>query len=244
MFLCEEPIEVPFETGFDTYCIDGQFSRTPIQGIEIKGKLILCSAQTKSPTPDFIDDAMTKLSPVLREFRYRNFMSAEFREDKLTDPCMRCPNPGIGAEMEMIDNLGEIMLAGADGKLVQPHFKYEFGVQAAIFHDGREDQWKQFRLDEGIRPWVKLMEFARVEERYQIIPRPPHGQKIGWLVGVGHTLEQMEQHLLLNAEALKAYPFDIKIDALAEALKQAKIAEKQGVEFTDQPIPEPQEITT
>lgn len=242
VFLAEEPIDTKFETGFDTSCIDGQFSQTPIQGIEIKGKLILCSAQTKSKTPDFIDEAMSALAPALRARRYRNFMSAEFRQDKLVDPCCRAPNPGIGCEMEMIRNIGEMILAGSRGELVEPDYEFEFGVQAAIFHDHPEELWKQFRLDPEVRRWVKLMEFCDVEGRCQIIPRPPHGQKIGWLVGVGNTIEEMAEHLMTNAKALKDYPFDIKLDALPTAIAQAKIAEEEGVEFTDQRIPEPEEI--
>jgi len=242
LFMVEEPIETKFETGFDTHSIDGQFSETPIQGIEIKGHLIFCSAQIKGRTPPFIDKAMRALGPWLERRRYRNFMSAEFREDMLVDPCCRCPNPGIGCEMEMISNLGEIVEAGARGELIEPDFEYEFGVQAAIFHDGSEDHWKQFRLEPEIRRWVKLMEFCQVGECYNIIPRPPHGKKIGWLVGVGNTIEEMTEHLQANAKALKNYPFDIKTDALWEALEQAKVAESEGIEFSDQPIPEPAEV--
>lgn len=240
VFLAEEPIETEFETGFDTHCIDGQFSETPIQGIEIKGQLILCSAQTRSKTPDFIDEAMRALAPTLKERRYRNFMSAEFREHFLVDPCCRCPNPGIGCEMEMISNLGKIILAGARGQMVQPEYEFEFGVQAAIHHSGDDKAWKQFRIDPEMRRWVKLMEFCQAGEPYNIIPRPPHGSKIGWVVGVGNTLEEMTKHLLKNCEALKELPFDIKTDALEKALEQAKIAEDEGVEFTDQKIPDPE----
>lgn len=242
VFLVEEPIEAPFETGFDTYCIDGRFPETPIQGIEVKGKLILCSAQIKSATPKYIDDAMTALSSILKERRYRNFISGEFREGILNDPCCRCPNPGIGVEMEMISNISEIIKAGANAELIEPEYEFEFGTQVAIFHDHHEEDWKQFRLPEELRRWVKLMEFACVDERWQIVPRPPHGQKVGWLLGVGNTIEKMAEHLHENAKALKNYPFDIKLDALEEAIKQAHEIEAEGHEFSDQPIPGPAEV--
>lgn len=242
LFLVEEPVESKFETGLDTYCVDGKFPKTPMQGIEVKGKLILCSAQTKSPTPKPLDGALSTLSPLLAEHRYRNFLSAEFRGDILTDLCARCPNPGIGVEMEMISNLGAIIEAGARGELIEPEFEFEFGIQTAIFHDHEEDLWKQFRLPEDIRSWVKLMEFCEVDGRYQIIPRRPFGQKIGWLVGVGDSIESASAHLQENAEALKDYPFDIKLDALPEAVKQAHEAEKAGMEFSGQPLPDPAEI--
>lgn len=242
LFLVEEPIETKFETGIDTYCVDGQFPKTPMQGIEVKGKLILCSAQTKSPTPAPLDKALSTISPVLNNFGYRNFLSAEFRGDILTDLCARCPNPGIGVEMEMISNLSPIIEAGARGELIQPQFEYEFGIQAAIFHDHDEELWKQFRLPNDLRRWVKLMEFCEIDGLYQIIPRRPYGQKIGWLLGVGNSIESASAHIYENAEALRDYPWDIELDALADAVHQAQEAEKAGFEFSDEPIPEPADV--
>lgn len=243
LFLVEEPIETPFETGIDTYCINGRFPRTPMQGIEVKGKLILSSAQVRSLTPAPMDEALSKLAPTLRERQYCNFLSAEFRGDILTDFCARAPNPGIGVEMEMISNLAEIMLAGAEGTLIEPEFEFEYGIQAAIFHDDDGDLWKQFKIPEETRRWVKLMEFCQKGDLYQIIPRVPYGNKIGWLLGVGSSIEEAAKHLYENAEALKEYPFEIKTDALEEAIKQAHEMKMIGFEFSDQPLPEPEQVT-
>lgn len=239
VFLLEQPIESSFETGIDTYCVDGQFPKTPMQGIEVKGKLILSSAQTKSNTPKPLDDALSMLSAELKRRKYRNFLSAEFRKNILTDFCARAPNPGIGVEMEMISNIGAIIYAGSKGELIEPEYEFEFGIQAAIFHDDDKEIWKQFRIAPELRRWVKLMEFCENDGKCQIIPRPPYGEKIGWLIGVGNSIEEASNHLQENAKALKEYPFDIKIDALEEAVKQAREMESEGMEFTDQPIPEP-----
>lgn len=242
LFLVEEPINTPFETGLDSYCIRGKVPKTPMQGIEVKGDLILCSAQTSSPTPRPLDEALDLLRPQLEERAYCNFLSAEFRGKILTDFCARAPNPGIGCEMEMISNLGEIIVAGVEGELVEPEFEAEFGIQAAVFHKHPADMWKQFRIPEELRRWLKLMEYCKVGDLYQIIPRPPHGEKIGWLVGTGDTIEEAAQHLQDNAKQLEGYPFEIKLEALEEALTQAHSMEEQGFEFTDQPIPEPSTI--
>jgi len=242
LFLVEEPIEVKFETGIDTYCVNGKFPKTPMQGIEVKGKLILSSAQTNSDTPKPLDEALSILAPELERRKYCNFISAEFRGDILTDLCARAPNPGIGVEMEMIRNIGEIVFRGAHGELVEPDYEYEFGIQAAIFHDDDQELPKQFRIPDDKRRWIKLMEFCKRDELYQIVPRPPFGQKIGWLLGVGNTIEEAANHLKENSEAFKDYPFDIKLDALADALKQAHEMEKDGFEFTDDKIPDPETL--
>lgn len=243
-FLVEEPIDTPFETGLDTYSVRGQFPKTPMQGIEIKGKLMLSSAQTDSDTPRPLDDALSLLSPVLRDRNVVNFLSAEFRGDILTDICMRAPNPGIGCEMEMIRNIGEIIYEASRGNLVEPDFEAEFGIQAAIFHDHDKELWKQFPIPEDLRRWVKLMEFCKTDGLYQIIPRPPHGEKIGWLVGIGDSIEAAAEHLMKNKERLKEYPFDIRTDCLTEAIEQAHAMKKQGFEFSGQPLPEPETVET
>lgn len=240
-FLVEQPIETPFETGIDTYSIDGQVPKTPLQGIEVKGQLILCSAQTNSPTPEPLDKALSTLAPILKAHQYRNFLSAEFRGDILTDICCRCPNPGIGAEMEMIENLPEIIFEGAGGKLIEPKFTAEFGIQAAVYHSHEKELCKQFKIPPELRQWFKLMEFCLVGDLYQIVPRPPHGEKIGWIVGIGDTIEGARDHLFENADKLKG-PFEIKLESLEEAVKQAHAMKEQGFPFTDQKLPEPEEM--
>jgi hypothetical protein len=241
-FIVEWPVESPWESGIDTYCVRGQFPKTPMQGIEVKGKLILSSAQLRGKTPARMDRDLALLAAELAKAGYCNFLSAEYRGDILTDFCARAPNPGIGVEMEMIRNLGEIIYHGAHGDLVEPDFEFEYGIQAAIFHDHDEALWKSFPLADDIRRWVKLMEFCRIDGLYQIIPRPPHGQKIGWLLGVGNSIEEAAAHLHRNAEALREYPFDIKVDALESAVAQAQEMEKEGLEFADQPVPVPETV--
>jgi hypothetical protein len=241
-FMIEQPIKSPWESGLDTYCVRGHVPKTPMQGIEVKCKLILSSAQIRGETPPRMDEDLSLLRPELERRDYCNFLSAEYRGDILTDFCARAPNPGIGVEMEMIRNLGEIIVEGAQGRLVEPEFEFEYGIQAAIWHDHPEAMWKQFRLPEQLRRWVKLMEFCEIDGLLQIIPRPPHGAKIGWLLGVGHSIEQASEHLYRNAEALKDYPFKIDTDQLPSAVAQALAMEKQGLEFSDKPIPQPEEI--
>lgn len=241
-FLIEEPIDTPFETGIDTYCVNGQYPKTPMQGIEIKGKLILSSAQTKSPTPKPLDDALSLLAPELKRRQYCNFLSAEFRGPILTDFCARAPNPGIGVEMEMIGNIGQIIADGVQGKLTEPDFEFEYGIQAAVFHDDDKELWKQFRIPEELRRWFKLMEFCKEGELFQIIPRPPHGEKIGWLIGVGDSIKAAGEHLMENAELLKKHPFEIKMGELEEAVKQAHEMEKIGFEFSSDPLPDPETV--
>lgn len=241
-FIIEQPIESDFESGLDTFCVDGNFPKTPMQGIEIKDKLILSSAQTESRTPKPFEQALVSLSGELKARRYRNFITAEFRQNILTDISCRAPDPGIGVEMEMIANLGEIINAGARGELIEPDYIAEFGIQAAVFHCHEEEMWKQFPVPEDMRQWFKLIDFCRVDGLYQIVPRPTHGEKIGWLLGIGDTIEEAAEHLFENKAKLKDYPFDVSTDSLEDAIAQAEAMHQQGLEFSDQEIPEPEAV--
>lgn len=242
LFLIEDPVESPYETGLDTYCINGKVPKTPMQGIEIKGKLLLASAQTKSQTPTFMDDALATLQPEMANRNYCNFVSCEFRKNILTDFCARAPNPGLGVEMEMIKNLGQIIVAGAQGECLEPEFEAEYGIQAAIFHDHEGEKWKQFRLPEEVRRWVKLMEFCKVGDLYQIIPRVPYGTKIGWLIGIGDTVQAAANHLQRNKAMLEDHPFEIDLSSVETAIEQAKAMEQEGHEFGDDSLPEPETV--
>lgn len=253
-FLVEWPLDAEIETGGDTYCIDGQFPETQLQGYEIKSKLILCSVNQRSDLPEEVRQCMEPLSPFLKEQRYRNFMSAEVKvetngkENKAyaLDPCCRCPNPGIGVEMEMIGNLPEIIWHGAAGELIEPEMVAQFGIQAALYHDDRQAElWKQFRIPEELKRWVKLMEFCKKDEEddlWQIVPRPPHGHKIGWCVGVGDTIKEAVEHLQDVAAVFKGGPLEVCLEPIKEALDEIQTAEDEGIPFTDQPVPEPESV--
>lgn len=242
LFLVEEPIDSPYETGLDSYSVNGKAPKTPMQGIEIKNKLLLSSAQTKGKTPKFMDEAIELLQPELQKRGYCNFFSCEFRKDVLTDFTARAPDPGLGVQMEMIKNLGEIIVAGAHGELVEPVFEAEYGIQVAIMHDHEGELWKQFRLPHQVRRWVKLLEFGKLEDLYQMVPRVPFGQKIGWLIGIGDSVQAAADHLQKNKSMLEDYPFDIDLSHLEDAVEQAKALESEGHEFSQDPLPDPETV--
>ena len=96
-FLVEAPID-GIETGIDEFCIDGQWPKTVVQGIETKDKCYIGSVTPMAQMPEAFHDIHEAIGPFFNEMRYRNFFSAELRitEDKkayLTDPCCRHASP-------------------------------------------------------------------------------------------------------------------------------------------------------
>src|SRR6266487_282079 len=89
-FLVEAPID-GIETGIDEFCIDGQWPKTVVQGIETKDKCYIGAVTPMDKMPEAFKEVNEALAPFFNEVEYRNFFSAELRitEDKkayLTDP--------------------------------------------------------------------------------------------------------------------------------------------------------------
>lgn len=80
-----------------------------------------------------------------------------------------------------------------------------------------------------------------VEDRLCFPPDPMNSgsSDVGWLVGVGDTMEEAIKHLKHNCGLL---PHGVTCDysALADLLEEVKEAEEKGMEFTDQKVPEPE----
>lgn len=245
-FLVEDPVHTDIEVGYDGYCIDGEFPKFAIQGYEIKDRCLIASVQNYADMPREITVVNEALSPKLREFRYRNFWSTEIRvkdgNSYLIDPCCRCPSPCTEIQMELWQNLGEILWEGAAGIVINQQPAAQFAVEAIIDHHGDETGWRTLKVPEEVRQWVKIYSVCQVDDTLVIPPFPHSCDAVGAVVGIGDTIEEAIDHLKAHVEALKDQPVSVKTDALVEALEEVHKAEKKGLEFSDQPVPEPESV--
>jgi hypothetical protein len=245
-FLVEDPVVTDIEVGYDGYCVDGRFPSFGIQGYEVKDKSLIASVQKYEEMPEEITIVNEVLAPVLKDYRYRNFWSTEIRvkdgNSYLIDPCCRCPSPCTEIQLELWENLGEILWHGADGELIDQKVAAQFGVEAIIDHNGDEHGWRTIEVPEEIRRWVKLYNVCRVDETYAIPPFPHSCDAIGAIVGIGDTLEEAIEALKQHVEAIKDQPVSVKTESLYDAIEEIQKAEKKGLEFSDQPVPEPETV--
>jgi hypothetical protein len=246
-FLVEDPVDTDIEVGYDGFCVDGQFPSLGIQGYEIKDKCLIASVQKYEDLPEEITIVNQVLSPVLRDFRYRNFWSTEIRvkdgNSYLIDPCCRCPSPCTEIQMEIWENLGGILWAGAGGELVEPVAAAKFGVEAIIDHNGDEHFWRNLEVPDSVRRWVKLYNVCHPGPIYAIPPFPTSCDAIGAIVGIGDTIQEAIDQLAEHVEVLKDQPITVKFESLREGLEVIQEAEKKGLEFSEQPVPEPETVT-
>jgi len=243
-FLVEGPIKTDLEVGYDGWSIDGEWPDIGLHGVEAKDKALIASVQEYSEMPEELIDINEALSPVLKGYRYRNFLSTEIRvtEDKafMIDITTRAPSPGIEIHMEIWKNLAEIIWHGAGGEMVGPIPTANFGVECMIDHTGSEERWRLLQIPAKAEPWVKLYSACKHNDLHCIPPFPHSNDTIGAVVGIGDTVEEAIEHLKSTVELLHDQPVMVHTDALVDTLREIHSAEEQGIEFSKEKVPEPE----
>lgn len=242
-FYVFDPIDTTIEDGCDTWCIDGQFPELIIHGMECKDKGYIGAFQKFKDLPAETRIANDQFGPVLGKRGYRGFFSTEVRitdegDSYFIDPTCRAGSPPSQCMAEMIGNYAEVIWGGALGQVVEPEPAAKFGVQALLKTGRESDEWATMKLDQEVEQWVKSANVIMVDGKVCAPPDPANTGCEDWLVGIGDTIEEAIAHLRHNIELL---PDGISCDftSLADLLKEVQAAEEKGMEFTDQPVPEP-----
>lgn len=224
------------ETGYDGYCIDGQYPDRTIFGYEKKDAGYICRVKDYTKMSPIITDFNEKISKELKNHRYRNFMSTEIRAGKDKVPYMidftaREPSPPGELYMEMVSNLAEIIWFGAEGVMVQPEFEAEYGLQVMIDSDWGRNKWQAIHFPKEIRRWIKLRNFTIIDKTYCVIPRYPDFNNMGALVAMGDSIDHCVDQIKEMAEQIKGYDLDIKIGAIDKLKEIISKGEKIGLRF-------------
>lgn len=243
-FFVFEPFETELEVGYDGFSIDGWYPNTAVHGIEKKDEGWIGAVQDYDDLPEQVREVNERMSPILKKFRYRNFISTEIRikpdEFNFIDPTQRAGMPsGDGQFLLYKKNLPEIILAGAAGEVMEPEFTKKFAAQVMISHKGDPDQWRDVQVPDDVMEYVRLCSPIKVGDIYGISPSSCTGEIIGSVLGEGDTIEETIEHVKANADKLKDNPICINTDSLMFVLKEMQAAEEGGVSMTADPIPEP-----
>lgn len=245
-YVCDK-IETEIEDGADMWCIDGKFPSVVVHGMEAKDKAYLGTFQKYDDLPEELRRVSDAYGPILAGYDYRSFFSTEVRitEERRSyfiDPTLRAGSPPSQVMCEMIGNLGDIIWRGAQGEVVDPEPSAKFGVQALLCVKGDRMTWRTVDFPPELDQWVKCGFCTQIGGRTCFPPDPEAtAGEIGWLVGVGDTAENAINHLRQNADMLPC-GVHAEFDSIADLLKEVEEAEKKGMEFSDQPMPEPEII--
>jgi hypothetical protein len=241
-FFVQKKLDTDIESGSDTYNVWGEYPDEVIIGYEKKGESYFAAVRPASEMAPEVWSLSKGIQPTLAEMRYANFVSSEIRikdgEGYWLDPCFRCPSPAGEEQLEMYENFPEIVYAGAQGELVQPKWAAKFCGEAVIAYTGDREAWKAVTVPDEVKQWVKL--YANIEDdgAYHF-PPAQDPEAIGCAVALGDDPEEIVDKLKEIAEAMKDSPVSLNIQPLADLFAEIKEAEKEGIEFAQEPVPEP-----
>lgn len=233
--IVEQSIDPALELGYDGFTIDGKWPARSFFGLENKDKGFIGKVVEWDDFPQVMKRSNEALSAYFHKHQYRGFYSSELRITDpetayLIDPCCRAASPPHEIYLELFNNWPEIFYHGSNGKVVDPHPVYEFGVCAMIHSSWATKNWLPIRIEDSVRQYVKLRNHCRIQGVDYFVPQPESDlPEIGAVIGLGNSVREAEDHLRKNAEGLRAHDIDVKLDCFDEMYEELEDAEKYGV---------------
>jgi hypothetical protein len=235
-FIVEPDISPAVEWGIDAWTVDGQWPSKTYSGCEIKDLGFIGRVMDWTEIPEAYRRPNEKMSDWFREQRYRGWFSTELRitpekDVFLIDPCARLPSPPNEAMQEVFSNWPEIIAEGAEGNMASPETAHQYAAIAMIHSSWATNNWQAVEFPEEIRKFVKLRNHCKIDGKDFFVPQLYELPEIGAVIGVGDTLDECIEHLRSNAEQVKGYYLEIKLDSIDKALEEIHSAKEIGIEI-------------
>ena len=243
-FVVQDDLPDATELGYDGWSVDGWFPDSSFQGYEKKNELYLGAATDYDALPEGVRLVNEKFSKVLEEYGYRNFFATEIRNFEGTpyfiDPTMRMPGQTGEQLLETMENLAEVIWMAAQGELVQPKWTADFAASATLCYKGDKAGWKIIKVPDDARRWVKLCRYGQWDGVYHFPPNPR--EDVGVVIGKGPTIEATIASVKENFDLIGDDSLCVHLEGFKDLLQDIQQAEKEGIEFSEQPVPEPQTV--
>lgn len=235
-FICENDIPDAVEIGYDGYTVDGEFPKSAMVGIELKGKGYCGVFQTTKQMPFQISGLNKAVSGMLKNYEYRNFFSMEARITRdgtpwVIDPCCRMGSPPGELCMAMYTNLDDIMWHGGEGKLVDPIPAGKWGVELLIHSSWADKNWQPISFPKEMREWIKFRNMCIIDGKYYVIPQNTGLEGVGAVVAVGDTLQKAIDLCKERAKKVQGYFLDIFPESLDQTTKEIEKLKEFGIEL-------------
>lgn len=249
-FIVEAVIESDQECGYDGICIDDQFTDGFVD-YETKDESCLIACRKYEDMPEIVREVNEKFAPLLKRERYRGPLGTEIRVDKkgigwYIDKTARTASPPGEAQWRLITNLSDIVYRGSAGEFVQAEFAAPFGCEIMLYLDWEDRRHQEIYIPDKVRPWIALSTYAKVDGLYYPIanegheaPLPWSTEEIGAAIGIGDTLEEAIEQAKEHAAAVEGFKIHYNVAAISDGIKSILSGEEQGIEFSEEPIPDP-----
>jgi len=228
--------------GYDGFTIDGQYPNPSTFGYEVKDVAYIGTVRPYDKLPKQVKEINERLAPVFAAYNYRGFWSSEIRIPKdgkpyLTDPCCRAGSPPSELYQEIFSNWGEIIWHGAHGELVDPKPAGKYGVEVLIHSQWADAHWQAVHVDPAVKANVKLRNVCQVDDILYVAPQTVGLPEIGAVVAVDDSLLGAIRKVIASCQKVSGYSIELNLDRMAEALDVIELAQKQGIPFSDDPLP-------
>ena len=244
-FIVQDEIKSNIETGGDLWTIDGKYPSKYFYGFEDKNELYIASLLDADKMPKSVIEINEKLIPLFKEYGFRGEFATEIREVGskyfFIDPTFRFPGMSGEHQLETCANLAYIIYYGAQGKYIEPAWDYNFAVVASACYCGaNEDGWSVVKVPKEIERWVKFSHCCMIDGYYKFPSE--EAKDLGVVIGAGKTLIDAFKMLQKNIEALKEEPVYFKTKGFLKLLNSIREAEKKGNKFSNDKLPDDEEI--
>lgn len=233
-FIAEDDLPDCVEVGLDAYCIDGAYPESALVGIEVKALGYVGEFSKWSELPEPITRWTTVMSPLLRQYGYRGFLSNELRigkdlEPYMIDACCRAASPPNELYQEFYGNISEIMWEGSNGTLVDPEPMAKFGVEVIMNSNWAELHPLAVEIDPKVRRQVKLYNPVYVEGKFYVLPQNENMTEIGAVIGWGDTMQAALEMVKEVADGVSGLDIKIPDGSLDDAMAQAQELADMGL---------------
>lgn len=242
-FIVEHKVDSVVEAGYDGFCIDGKFPSTCLTGVEVKDCGYVGAVRDYSKLSEPVMEVNDRLAPFMKEAGYRQFFSTEIRVTEMGTPYLidlttRCPAPPSALYWEMIDNIGDIIVGGANGEIVEPNWIAKYGALAIVKSPFAEERWMPVSVEKEASQFVKWRNHVKIDGQSYIIPTTGVRMcEIGDCIGTGDTMEEAIRMCQENAKCIDGFDIKVNTEALPAALKEIENAEDNDIIFTDDKLP-------
>lgn len=230
------------EVGYDGWTVDGEFPAFSFQGVEAKNEAYLGSLLAYDDLPEEVKSVNESMSPILKEYGYRNFFATEIRVKDgvpyFIDPTMRMAGQTMEHLLLTCTNLPEVIWRGAQGELIVPEFSHDFAAESTLHYKSNGEGWKVLRVPEKVKDKVMIYRACSDGEAYHF--PPGCNDEVGVVIGQGDSIESSIDDLKDNFAALSEESVSINEHSFVQLLEEIAEGEQQGVEFSDQQVPSPE----
>lgn len=159
-----------------------------------------------------------------------------------TDPCCRAASPPSELYIEWIGNWPEKIYRGAQGTFVPSEPLAKYGLEVMIHSSWADKGWQPVMFPEEIRKYVKLRNHCRIEGVDCAVPQGYGLPEVGAVISFADDLPRAIKEVIERCEQVEGYYLECHTDAIPKTLKEIAEAQEKGLEFTDEPLPTPEEI--